>query len=207
MGRCSDARDRLLDTASRLFHERGYTAVSVSDICTDAGLKKGSFYHFFPSKRDLVLAVIDRYAERYETLMRCTGPCSAREQLRRIFGVMHEGLARSKREAGGCVRGCPVGNLALEMSDRDERVRGKLQSIFEAWTAAMERILAEGAARGELSVRDPHAMAEVLLAHLQGAVMLAKASRDPGIFDRIAARALTLLEQEETPGRDAVSTP
>ena len=43
MGRCSDARDRLLAVASQLVHERGYTAVSVSDICKAAGLKNGSF--------------------------------------------------------------------------------------------------------------------------------------------------------------------
>ena len=43
----------------------GYTAVSVQDICQHAGVNKGSFYYFFPAKRDLVLAVIDAYEEQH----------------------------------------------------------------------------------------------------------------------------------------------
>ncbi|MBL8945826.1 MAG: helix-turn-helix transcriptional regulator, partial [Myxococcales bacterium] len=62
MGRCSDARGRLVATAVALFRERGYTAVSVADICDAAGLKKGSFYHFYASKLDLALDAIDEYA-------------------------------------------------------------------------------------------------------------------------------------------------
>ena len=62
MGRMSDARDRILQAATDLIHDRGYAAVSVSDICSAAGLKKGSFYHFFPSKLELVLETIDQFA-------------------------------------------------------------------------------------------------------------------------------------------------
>ncbi|HTO08336.1 MAG TPA: helix-turn-helix domain-containing protein, partial [Myxococcota bacterium] len=59
MGRTSDARERLIDEASRLFHARSYESVGVQELCDAAEVNKGSFYHFFPSKEDLAAAVID----------------------------------------------------------------------------------------------------------------------------------------------------
>jgi TetR/AcrR family transcriptional regulator, transcriptional repressor for nem operon len=53
MGRTSEARERLIGTAGDLWHRRSYTDVGVSEICETAGVQKGSFYHFFPSKQDL----------------------------------------------------------------------------------------------------------------------------------------------------------
>lgn len=199
MGRCSDARERLLETGARLVHERGYTAVSVADICSDAGLKKGSFYHFFRSKRDLVLAVIDRYAESYASLMtQCGTDCALppREQLRRVFDLMHQSMVRGHREVG-CMRGCPVGNLALEMADRDDLIRRKLSTIFAGWTAGLQRILAQACAQGELNVNDPQGTAETLVAHAQGAILLSKAANDPGVFDRLMNGVLAMLEPRD----------
>ena len=206
MGRCSDARERLLDTGARLVHERGYTAVSVAEICEHAGLKKGSFYHFFRSKRDLVLAVIDRYADNYAALMRqCVQEpgLSSREQLQRVFRLMYESLLRS-REDEGCMRGCPVGNLALEMADRDDLIREKLDTIFARWRCGLQRIVAQGRDRGELGVDDPAVAAEALVAHAQGAILLSKASNDPGVFDRLMNGVLTMLEGSRTPARESL---
>src|SRR6185503_7896189 len=56
MGRVSDAKDRLLDATIKLVWRNSYGAVSVEDICQEAGVKKGSFYHFFPGKNELVAA-------------------------------------------------------------------------------------------------------------------------------------------------------
>jgi len=64
MGRTSTAKARLIATAMEIMYIRGYTAVGVHEICTQAGVHKGSFYHFFPSKQALVLAVIDTYGEQ-----------------------------------------------------------------------------------------------------------------------------------------------
>ena len=52
-------RERLIDTTQRLLWSDGYAGVSVDRICKEAGVKKGSFYHFFPSKEDLVLEALD----------------------------------------------------------------------------------------------------------------------------------------------------
>ena len=59
-----NSRERLLDAADALMYERGYEAVSVADLCAAADARKGSFYHWWPSKRDLALAMLDRAWER-----------------------------------------------------------------------------------------------------------------------------------------------
>ena len=59
VGRTSNAREKLIQTAMQLIWQRGYGAVGVSALCREAGVKPGSFYYFFPSKRDLVLAALE----------------------------------------------------------------------------------------------------------------------------------------------------
>jgi TetR/AcrR family transcriptional repressor of nem operon len=169
MGRCSDARDRLLATASRLVQERGYTAVSVADICTEAGLKKGSFYHFFPSKHALVLATLDRFAEYQEARMQTAidSGASAREQLVGMLTGMYHGFLAAQRTFGSA-NGCPLGNLAQEMAHRDPELRAKLGSIFLRWQARLSLLLEHAGKRGDLHVRNAKAAAEAIVAYLQG---------------------------------------
>ena len=63
MGRKSDAKERLIQAAMDLFYTRSYADVGVQELCKAAGVKKGSFYHFFETKQDLVLAALDRWWE------------------------------------------------------------------------------------------------------------------------------------------------
>ena len=62
MGRTSDARERLLASGLELIYDKGYNAVGVSEVCAKAGVNKGSFYHFYPSKQQLGLAIVDEHA-------------------------------------------------------------------------------------------------------------------------------------------------
>src|SRR5271165_2514696 len=61
MGRTSDAKEKLLQVAFDLIWQQSYGAVSVDDICVRAKVKKGSFYHFFPSKSDLAVAAYEEH--------------------------------------------------------------------------------------------------------------------------------------------------
>jgi TetR/AcrR family transcriptional repressor of nem operon len=195
MGRPSDARDRLVASAAELVHRLGYSAVSVADICADAGLQKGSFYHFFKSEHALVLATLQRHAERMSGLfdVHLCEEGDARKQLEGLFAALHEGMARRMKQ-DGCLLGCPVGNLSQEMADRDPMLRGKLAEIFAAWQERLTVTIERGVRQGSLRVSDPAAAAELLLAMTQGATILAKASCDPAIYLRIAKRAIAAIE-------------
>ena len=145
MGRCSDARERLLCHAARLLHERGYTAVSVADICAAADLKKGSFYHFFPSKRDLVLAVVEEFgAQQHAKMMSTVDPKrSVRDQLTELFHATATQL-RESFEDSGVIRGCPLGNLALEVGDREPEIEPSFRRSSSTGASRSNRCFAWG---------------------------------------------------------------
>ncbi len=197
MGRCSDARNRLLATAAQLVHERGYTAVSVSDICKEAGLKKGSFYHFFRSKHALVLATLDRFAEHQERSMEKaldqSGP--VREQLTGMLTGLYRGFAIAQRSFGAA-NGCPLGNITQEMAHRDPQMRAKLETIFSTWQRSLARLLERARDTEELAVHDPVRAAEAIIAYMQGAILLTKASNDPEVFLRLSGGIIALAEAE-----------
>ena len=200
MGRCSDARDRLVGTAVKLFHERGYTAVSVADICDAAGLKKGSFYHFFPSKLELVLEALDHYGSAYDRAIQAGHEpgLPARDQLQRMFDALRDNITR-RYECEGKAHGCPIGNLALELADREEPIRFKIEQIFAKLRSAFEHIIQRGIDRGELAVVDPRGAAEGMMAMVQGAMVLTKTANDPQVFARLVDVALAGLVPPSRP--------
>jgi TetR/AcrR family transcriptional regulator, transcriptional repressor for nem operon len=200
MGRCSDARERLVGTAVRLFHERGYTAVSVADICDAAGLKKGSFYHFFPSKLELVLEALDHYGQFYERVVNegLTPGRPARAQLEAMFAALFESVLKGYA-CEGKARGCPIGNLALELADREEPIRHKIELIFAKLRNAFESIIRRGIERGELAAVDPRAAAEGLMAMVQGAMVLTKTANDPQVFARLVDVTISALAPSSHP--------
>lgn len=195
MGRVSDAKVRILQAATDLIHDRGYAAVSVSDICAAAGLKKGSFYHFFPSKLELVLETIDRFAagQRQAVASMMASPGSARDKLRSMFEGASNGM-KACAAKNGSIRGCPIGNLALEMAHREPAIAEKLRQVFTQWRAGVESVLQAGIASGEFELDDPRAVAESLIAFVEGSILLAKATGDTTVFERLEKGAEAILD-------------
>jgi len=189
MGQTSNTKNRLIKAAAELMSIRGYNAVGVKEICEWAGVNKGSFYYFFPSKRDLALAVLD--AQWEATRGELLDPAFARdlpplERFQRLFQM----VVASQRDTGEQVRGCFFGNLALELSAQDEIIRHKLQSIFQGWCEYFERVLVEAVTAGDLPEIDPAAAAQALLAYFEGMALLAKVNNDFGSVEQLAQRAI-----------------
>ena len=194
MGRPSDARERLVDSGSELMHERGYTAVGVKEICSAAGVKKGSFYHFFPSKVELALAVIDRLSSsgRAALVELAEG---AEPPLDRLAAYL-DGLCQGQvalRESCGKVLGCPIGNLGLEMSTQEPRLRERLHREFDRTVEGLESVLREAVERGGLSLRVTKQAARSVLALIEGTVMLAKMKDDPAVLAGLRRDVLALI--------------
>jgi TetR/AcrR family transcriptional regulator, transcriptional repressor for nem operon len=195
MGRTSDAKARLLESAMELMYVRGYTAVGVQEICEHAGVNKGSFYYFFPSKRTLALEVIAAYGQRvrdmWQDAMAVDGPLL--ERLQRVSEYVYN-THRTLVEANGQMHGCPIGNLALELSCQDEDIRQRLHDTFTSWTEAVEYVLHQAIAAGELPALDTSIMAQMIVAYFEGVVMLAKIQNDPDVVQRLAHGAMHLVE-------------
>ena len=167
MGRTSDAKERLIKSAIELIHARKYASVGVNELCENAGVKKGSFYHFSPSKIDLTSAALDEVAnwyrrDIYEPAFAKDLPPLARIQ--RYFQLIYE-YHVSLTEAAGRMAGCHFGNLAVEMSTQDEVIREKVKAMFESGVATFEEVLREAVAAGDLPAIDISLAAHALQAY------------------------------------------
>ncbi|MFE0511130.1 TetR/AcrR family transcriptional regulator [Streptomyces sp. NPDC058964] len=194
MGRTSDARNKILTAAQSLIEQRGYSALGVAEICKTAGVPKGSFYYFFESKESLALAVIDEHwaAERREWERALSGDAEPLQRLRRLFEAM-ETRQRAGQDGCGSVLGCMYGNLSLEMSNRADAVRLRLQDIFEEQVEMVGAVVAEAEQHGEVTVSDTQGAARSLVAQLEGQVLFAKLHNDPAQLSTLWPSCLALL--------------
>lgn len=176
----ADTRTRLVRTAMRLFQEQGFTATGIAGILREADVRSGSLYHFFATKEDLLLAVLDMYEELLWPIV--LDPVFARidDPLERVFGIL-DGY-RSMLVETGCALGCPIGNLALEMSDAHPAVREKIAANFSGWCRGVRLCLDEIAERLPAGL-DRDRMASFVLCVMEGGVMLARAHRSLEPFD------------------------
>src|SRR5215467_982150 len=122
MSSTSPTKEKILTSALDLIYARSYAAVGVQEVCEHAGVKKGSFYHFFRSKRDLTLATLERQWDTVKT--KIFEPCfsstlSPLGQIEQCFVLLADFQAQIKAKTGH-VYGCPFGNLATELSSHDE---------------------------------------------------------------------------------------
>jgi TetR/AcrR family transcriptional regulator, transcriptional repressor for nem operon len=189
-----ETRDRIVRSAARLFLTRSYHSVGISDLCTAADVRKGSFYHFFPSKADLAKAVIDLHADeltrRLDQARDETPDDDPAAWLRAIadaIGGIQDGFERRF----GRIVGCPFGNLAAELSTTDEELRSHVAGVFARWEATLAQAAREAAAGGAL--RDgvePDLLAHMILAQVQGLIVLAKVSATPRTGISAGLRAL-----------------
>lgn len=166
-------------SAHRLFRDRGYETVGVAELCNDAGVNKGSFYHFFSSKRELLLEVIAGAWDETDFLAswEAETPKLPMDQLRQYLQELFA-YHYADREASGHVCGSLLGNLALELSTSDREVAGKLDELFKRETDAIAKLLAEATDLGEVSLGNPYRAAEAVVACLQGLLMMAKIRND-----------------------------
>jgi TetR/AcrR family transcriptional repressor of nem operon len=194
MGRTSDARERLIETGLELFGERAYSSVGVAELASHAGVQKGSFYHFFPSKEALALAVIDRHwaAQKAEWEAALSGPGDVLKRLHGVFDITAKTQVDALQGRGSVV-GCLFGNLAVEVGSLNPPVRERLQEIFHEQVAMIEEQLAAAVAEGRLDLADPHAAAKAIVAQLEGLILFAKLFNDPAQLDALWQNSLELL--------------
>lgn len=180
-----DTRERLLDAAMRLFWEKGYNSTSIADVLHAARANAGSLYHFFPTKQDLLVAVLARYRDGIDPMLLQPAWEGVDDPLERVFAL----LARYRRllQDTDCFYGCPIGSLALELHEPDPPVRELLAANFNAWTDAVEGCLSDPRTRLPADV-DRRELAQFVLTTMEGAVMQARTHRTLAPFDASIAQ-------------------
>jgi TetR/AcrR family transcriptional regulator, transcriptional repressor for nem operon len=175
-----ETRDRLIQAASELIFKRGYANVGVQELCEHAGVKKGSFYHFFASKRDLTIAALERHWQTYRVgIERCVNaPMSPFERVQLLFDTLHKQY-KSVAKTGEPLTGCAFGTLSMEVSAHDTVLREALERVFTEWTRLFAKVFQDAINAGELPPKTNALMAgQSLLAYLEGVLLLVKTSQN-----------------------------
>ena len=197
----NQTRQRLIDSASSLFYARSYGHVGVKEICDVAGVQKGSFYHFFSSKQELTIAVLDTFAANFKAnvLDKALRPdLSPLQQLQAIVENLY--LRQKQLHTQDCkVLGCPYGNIALELGSQDEAIRQHIDQKFQVFVT-MIRTLVEAAVRtGEFAPCDTQATALAMFSFIEGVLLMAKTSNNPELI-RTMQTAIVNVRIETTTG-------
>ncbi|HSE93855.1 MAG TPA: TetR family transcriptional regulator C-terminal domain-containing protein [Methylomirabilota bacterium] len=174
----------VIAAAKHLMLIKGYHATSLDEVLTESGVGKGSFYHFFRSKEDLGHAILDQIIASF--IAKTLDPCFSDPDGRPLAQIrcFLDRVVETQR-AGNCVGGCPLGNLASELSDVHEGFRARLVDVFSAWRARLTEALREAQRRGDVgSECRPDAVAHFLVASLEGAILMAKVSKDIAVMEQ-----------------------
>ena len=171
------SKEKILASAKELFHEYGFQQTSVDEILKKSGVTKSNFYYHFKSKEELGLIILERFIKQYEAdvLMKTLGnkslsPSGRLVEFYNSVKTFHRDLQNPK--------GCPFGNMAIEMSGSNENFREKLSAFFNSWEKIIEECINEGMRTGDFrSDLPPGVVAQLILSHLEGAIMMVKTHR------------------------------
>jgi len=182
-----EVRKRLLAAGLDLIHARGFAASGVKDITASAGVPKGSFYAYFPSKEAFAGEILEHYWGDIENrlLPLLDGDGSAEERIRSFFHAL-----AAEHEAANFLLGCLIGNLSLELSSLSEPIRARLINILERWGQALADCLRSGDLRPGLDADD---VASRLIESWEGAALRGKMIRSRIPYDRFEADTIPAL--------------
>jgi len=192
-GRTNDpegVRARLLDAAFKAFTTRGYHSTSVHDLKQEALVSGGALAHHFPTKRELGLAVLrDRVAQAVEEtwIAPLQEAKTASRGIHAVFTAIADAL-----DSQGFVCGCPLNNLALELSREDDEFQALIDSLFTGWLKAIADKLKADQKAGNATSIDPEGFATLVVAAYSGAMSMAKVRQSAEPL-RTCARQLDLI--------------
>jgi TetR/AcrR family transcriptional regulator, transcriptional repressor for nem operon len=184
MSKGEQTRERILARSAQLFNRQGYFGASLADIMRETGLEKGGIYNHFCSKEQLALEAFDYAYGLIQQRVRqsLSGKYNAIERLLAIVSVF-QGIVEDPQVAGGC----PILNTAIEADDANEPLRDRARSAMDNWRTTIHRIVNKGIERQEIRPGvDADEVASILIATLEGAIMLSNLYKDPRHMQRAA---------------------
>jgi TetR/AcrR family transcriptional regulator, transcriptional repressor for nem operon len=181
-----DSRQKIVDSAKRMFWQHGYSTTSPRQVMTDSGVSQGSFYHHFPTKPELGREVVEANGQDVLDAVRAAmdGQSTGRDRLAAFLGCASEALD-----------GCRVGGFAYDAGILAEpELRETLESVFTKLESLVEEAVRDGQRDGSLLAQlDPKKTAAALIAVVEGAFVTARATGRQSSADDATAGALALL--------------
>lgn len=174
----SDKKEQIIKTTAELIHSKGYEATKLSDIMNASKIGKGQFYHYFSSKRDLGVHVVEFYVDMWrEELIRgiFDSEDTSETKMENMFNWVIQ-----YHDCPSQISGCPFGNLALEMSEHDEEFRRRINELFVEWIHRLEVVIRD--LQGEHKALQK---ARTVVAQIEGGILLMKNYQDAFILREI----------------------
>ncbi|TQN28540.1 TetR family transcriptional regulator [Haloactinospora alba] len=184
----AERRDQILTAASDVFAEHGIHRSRIDDIAAAAGVSKGTVYWYFPSKDEIVFALVEAFLTRAHTglVELLEAPGTVAERLRGYLSSYAPLLEEHRH----------LGPLAVEfyaLAPRQERVRESLERYYAQWADALATLLEQGNAHGEFRITDTARTARTLVELFDGAFLVWTVVPEAVDLNERMQRALDLL--------------
>jgi TetR/AcrR family transcriptional regulator, transcriptional repressor for nem operon len=190
-------RRRIVEQSAAVFNQHGYSGTSMSELMTATGLEKGGLYRHFASKQDLAAAAFDYAWEtvsepRWRGLEDCTG------SLEKLLLLVKNFVEQPPRTLPG---GCPLLNTAVDSDDGNPMLRGKARAALDRWRAKVADIVRQGQQNEEIRGGvDPAAVAAIVIASLEGAVMMSRLEKTREPLHTVGAHLAEYLQTLKADG-------
>ena len=194
MGRISDAKEKLLQVAFDLIYDSSYGTVSVDQMCQRAGVNKGSFYYFFRTKTDLVIAAYEEHwrlkQPDYDRIFSTQVPPLKRLELWCDY-ICEVQQKRFEKYEHVC--GCPYTSVGSELATRDEKIRIKAMDLIDRTVKYVESAIADAKREGSIQVDHPKVAAQQIHAYILGLMQRAKIHNDLKLLRHMKPTIQTML--------------
>lgn len=177
-----ETRRRILKAAFAEFYRTGFQGGSLNRIVDQAGTTKGALFHHFKDKHDLGYAVVDELIQPrikalwFDALAESIDPITDVKRAVRQF-------VKEEQANGRLVQGCPLNNLAQEMSPLDEGFRIRIEKVYAAWRESLEAAFSRGVKAGNVRKSiSPRNAAAFVVAALAGIIGTAKNSQSEDLM-------------------------
>lgn len=193
MKKSEKTREFILEKCAPVFNQKGYIGTSLSDLENATGLTKGCIYGLFKNKEELAVACFDfaqaLIHERMDSEARKKE--NAIEKLQAIFA-----LYRTFPEFWPIKGGCPILNTSIEADDTNPELQKKVVKALEVWRRYFASIITRGIRNGEITPTvDPHVIATLFIALLEGATMMSKAYNDSSSLGIVLDKIDEMIER------------
>jgi TetR/AcrR family transcriptional repressor of nem operon len=192
MTKGEQTRRRIVEAAAPIFNKRGYEGSSLNDLMEATGLKKGGIYRHFSSKEELAAEAFDYTWEAAwnARLLHVDEKANGIEKLKQLIA----NFVDHRSPVSG---GCPVLNTAIDADDGNSVLRAHVLKALRSWVARLQTIVKQAQTRGEAGDGvDPKAVATLIVASLEGALMMSRLERNEEPLRRVQQHLNRYLDSE-----------
>jgi TetR/AcrR family transcriptional regulator, transcriptional repressor for nem operon len=191
LARGEATRRRIVEQSAAVFNRHGYSGTSMSQLMDATGMEKGGIYRHFESKQELAAAAFD-YAWTVVSEPRQRGLDTCTSALEKLLLLVRNFIEQPPRTLPG---GCPLLNTAIDSDDGNAVLRSKALVALNKWREGLVEIVREGQQNRELRKdADPEQVATVMIASLEGAVMMSRMERTRDPLVKVGKHLVTYLE-------------